>query len=164
MQQIELFTTPIIPPKSCAFTGHRSFYDGFSAVKLKSEIEKIISRGAEVFYNGMAIGFDLLAAETVLELKKSYPQIRLILCIPCYGQEQNFSAADKERYVSIFNRADEKIILSSHYYKGCMLARNRYMADQADALIAYCVKEKGGAAYTVKYFQKHRPDKEIIFI
>ena len=164
MQQLELFTTPLPPPKTCAFTGHRTLDDGFSPRKLKAEIKKLILQGVDTFYNGMAMGFDLLAAEKTLELKKKYPHIKLILCIPCYNQEKNFSPKDKERYAAIYKKADERTYISDAYYKGCMLARNRYMADRADALIAHCIKENGGAAYTVKYFKKIQPRREIIFV
>ena len=164
MQQLDLFTTPLTPPKTCAFTGHRTLCHGFSPRKLKTEIKKLILQGVDTFYNGMAMGFDLLAAEKTLELKKSYPHIKLILCIPCYNQEKNFSQTDKKRYTAIYKKADERRYISDAYYKGCMLARNRYMADRADVLIAHCVKEEGGAVYTVKYFRKVQPRREIIFL
>ena len=164
MQQLEIFLTPPAPPKTCAFTGHRTLADGFSPRKLKKEIKKLILQGVDTFYNGMAMGFDLIAAEKTLELKKRYPHIKLILCIPCYNQEKNFSQKDKERYANIYKKADDKTYISDRYYKGCMLARNRYMADRADVLIAHCVKEEGGAAYTVKYFRKVQPQREIIFV
>ena len=35
-----------------------------------------------------------------------------------------------------------------------MQRRNAYMAERADALIAYCRKEKGGAAHTLNCFLK----------
>lgn len=164
MQQISVFKTELPPPKTCAFTGHRSFYDGFSPRKLKREIKKLILAGVDTFYNGMAMGFDLLAAEKTLELKKKYPHIRLILCIPCYGQEKRFSEKDKGRYASIYKKADERVVLSEEYYRGCMQNRNRYMVERADVLIAYCIKDEGGAAYTVKCFEKLRPNREIIFV
>ena len=164
MQQISVFKTELPPPKTCAFTGHRSFYDGFSPRKLQREIKKLILAGVDTFYNGMAMGFDLLAAEKTLELKKKYPHIRLILCIPCYGQEKRFSEKDKGRYASIYKKADERVVLSEEYYRGCMQNRNRYMVERADVLIAYCIKDEGGAAYTVKCFEKLRPNREIIFV
>ena len=121
-------------------------------------------QGVDVFYNGMAMGFDLLAAEKVLELKKKYPHIRLILCIPCYQQEKSFSEKDKGRYAAIYKKADERVVLADSYYRGCMQVRNRYMAERADVLVAYCIKDEGGAAYTVKCFKKLHPDREIIFV
>ena len=130
----------------------------------KKEVKNAISSGVETFYNGMAMGFDLAAAEVVLALRKRNPNVKLIACVPCYGQEKNFSDKDKKRYVSILKKADERVILSENYYKGCMLVRDKYMADLGDMMICYCTKETGGAAYTVKYFKKKKPSAKIVFI
>ena len=151
-------------PKSCAFTGHRHLGEDFSARKLKKEIKKMMEAGAETFYNGMAMGFDLLAAEQVLDLKKKFPEVKLVACVPCYGQEKYFPEEDKERYARILKKADEVVTLSDHYYNGCMQNRDRYMVDRADALIAYCRKEEGGAAYTVKYFLKTKNEENIVYV
>lgn len=150
--------------KTCAFTGHRNLGEDFSLSKLKKEIKSLILRGVDTFYNGMAMGFDLTAAEEVLKLKKKYPQIKLVACIPCYGQEKNFSEKDKTRYVRILKKADEKIVLSDTYFKGCMQNRDRYMADRADILLTYCKKEVGGTAFTVKYYKKNYTENEVIFL
>ena len=149
---------------SCAFTGHRFLESDFSERKLKKTIDALIKKGVDHFYNGMAMGFDLLAAETVLAAKKKYPQIRLICCIPCPAQDKFFSEEDKQRYAAVLERADEQILLSNYYFKECMLKRNRYMCDCADFLIAYCNKPTGGTAYTVRYFQKQKPENEIFYL
>jgi uncharacterized phage-like protein YoqJ len=150
--------------KSCAFTGHRNLGEDLSEKVLENAVKTAIKEGVETFYCGMAMGFDLLAAETVLLLKKDFPKIRLVACVPCYGQEKSFSKEDKTRYVEALKNADEQIILSERYYRGCMQVRDKYMAERADMLIAYCKKETGGAAYTVKIFQKLFPDGEIVFL
>ncbi|MBO4940508.1 MAG: DUF1273 family protein [Clostridia bacterium] len=152
------------PIRSCAFTGHRELYEGFSKRKLTLAIKRLIENGVEVFYNGMAMGFDLLAAETVLSYQKKYPNVKLIACIPCYNQEKSFSEADKKRYAEILKKASEQVLLSENYYRGCMQVRDQYMVDNADMLLCYCVKETGGAAYTVKYCQKKYPLKPILEI
>ena len=139
---------------SCAFTGHRVLEKDFSLKKLKKQTESLILSGVHTFYNGMAEGFDLLAAKMVLALKKKFPYLRLIACIPCYNQEKYFSADSKKDYVKILSACDEKVYLSQTYHKGCMLNRNKYMVDHADCLIAYCKKETGGTAFTVNYFKK----------
>ena len=128
---------------SCVFTGHRELEEDFSVRQLRSVIEEVVKGGVTDFYNGMAKGFDLTAATVVVKLKKKYPQIRLIACVPCYGQEKYFSEKDKKTYVSILKKADEKIILSPSYYRGCMQVRDRYMVERADVMIAYCKKRKG---------------------
>jgi len=140
--------------KSCAFTGHRFLGRDFSERELKKEIEKMIIRGVTDFYNGAAMGFDLIAAEIVLKFKKKYPQIRLIVCIPCWNQERGYSEEDKKRYARIVRLADESVQIAEKYYDGCMLARDRYMVYRADAMIAYCRRNSGGTAYTVNQFIK----------
>ena len=136
----------------------------FKEEALKNAVKEAIKEGVEIFYCGMAMGFDLLAAETVFYLKEEFPKIRLVACVPCYGQEKSFSKEDKARYVEALKKADERIILSERYYRGCMQVRDKYMAERADMLIAYCKKETGGTAYTVKCFQKLRPSGEIVFL
>ena len=167
-KQLTFFTTdgeksPALYTK-CVFTGHRELGADFSKSKLKKEIESLIKDGVEVFYNGMAMGFDLIAAECVLSLKRKHSHVKLVACIPCYGQERYFSDLDKRRYVKILKKADEKVTLAEHYYQGCMQQRDKYMVERADVMIAYCHKPKGGAAYTVRLFEKMYPDGCIRFI
>ena len=150
--------------KTCAFTGHRKLEEKFYVKALDKKIKALVKRGVEVFYNGMAMGFDLLSAERVLHIKRKFPQVKLIACVPFYGQEKSFSETDKKRYVEIIKKADEVVTLSDTYYQGCLHERNRYMAERGDVLMAYCKEEKGGAAYTVKYFKKKYPEREIIFL
>ncbi len=149
---------------ACVFTGHRQLNEDFEEKKLENAIRQFLEEGVTCFYNGGAIGFDLLAAEKVLSFKENFPNIKLILCVPCQKQSQYFSPKEKERYQNVLTQADEVILLSEKYYRGCMQVRDRYMVDKADCMIAYCNKEEGGTAYTVRYFQKKNPEKEILFI
>ena len=150
---------------ACVFTGHRGLEKDFSKRSLKKAIETVIKAGVTTFYNGLACGFDLEACEMIFTLKKKYPQIRLIGCVPCLNQDAYYTLDDKKRYEMICNRLDEKVEVSStYYYNGCMQKRNRYMCDRADVMIAYCNKDTGGTAFTVKYFQKTYPEKQVIFI
>ena len=163
MKQLSIFESEK-QIKTCVFTGHRELGTDFSKKKLKEEVKKLILQGVDTFLCGMAMGFDLVAAETVLSLKRKHTQIKLIACIPCIGQEKYFSKADQKRYVTAVKKADEKVILSDSYYRGCMQVRDKYMAERGDVMIAYCKKKEGGAAYTVKCFEKACPDGEIIFL
>ena len=163
MEQLSIFNEEITP-KICVFTGHRELGEDFSKRKLKSAVQSLIEEGVDTFLCGMAIGFDLAAADVVLSLKKKNPSLKLVACIPCIGQEKYFSKADQKRYVSILKKVDEKVILADSYYKGCMQVRDKYMAERADVMIAYCKKQEGGAAYTVRCFKKLHPGKTIIFL
>ncbi|MBR2023577.1 MAG: DUF1273 family protein [Clostridia bacterium] len=160
-----LLQTNIFTPKACVFTGHRGLEKDFSKRALKKAIETVIKAGVTTFYNGLACGFDLEACEAVLKLKKKNPQLRLIGCVPCLEQSAYYALDDQKRYEKICKSLDEKVQVSStYYYNGCMQKRNRYMCDRADLMIAYCNRDKGGTASTVKYFQKTYPEKQVIFI
>ncbi len=150
--------------KVCAFTGHRELPKDFSKKSLKQAVISMIEKGADTFLCGMALGFDLLAAETVLALKKKYPQIRLVACIPCLDQNKYYSKTDNKRYEKALEKADKKAVLAENYFNGCMHKRNKYMVERADALIAYCKKDFGGTYYTVKTFKKLWPEGEILFL
>jgi uncharacterized phage-like protein YoqJ len=101
--------------KTCAFTGHRVLEEDFSLKTLKKEVENVIKRGVDIFYVGMAMGFDLCAAEVVLSLKRKYKNVKLVACIPCYNQEKNFTLKDKKRYVKILKKVDEQTLVSETY-------------------------------------------------
>lgn len=139
--------------KKCAFTGHRILDGDFDLNLLERVILRLIKGGVKQFYCGMAVGFDLKAAECVLKIKKSQ-DIKLIACIPCKGQSGKYSLNDKNRYFSILEKCDEKIVLSKNYYAGCMFARNRYMVDNCNVLVCYLRENSGGTYYTVNYAKK----------
>ena len=163
MEQLRIFTEEK-PVKICVFTGHRDLQEDFSKENLKAAILEMIALGVDTFLCGMAIGFDLAAAEAVLAFKKKNPSLKLIACIPCIGQEKYFSKADQKRYVTLLKKVDEKVILADAYFKGCMQVRDKYMAERADVMITYCKKQEGGTAYTVRCFKRLHPDGKIIFL
>ncbi|MDE6104313.1 MAG: DUF1273 domain-containing protein [Clostridia bacterium] len=140
--------------KKCSFTGHRvlSCYD-FDPALLDRVILNLIKNGTKTFYCGMAQGFDLAAAESVVYYKKEYP-VRLIACLPCPEQSENFSKANKARYENLLKNCDEVTILSDEYYKGCMHARDRYLVESCDLLVCFLRKNSGGTFYTVNYAKK----------
>ena len=137
--------------KTCAFTGHRELENDIDLPYLKECVQGIIDRGYETFLCGMAWGFDLLAAQAVLELKEDNPQIKLIACVPCPGQEKNFPEEEKIKYKEIIEKCDEVRVISKNFYKGCMYARDRYMVDNSALLLAYDRRHEGGTYYTVTY-------------
>ena len=136
--------------ENCAFTGHRILEKDFDYNLLDRVILNLIKGGTKNFFCGMAMGFDLAAAESVLQYKKDY-NINLIACIPCLNQEANFSQKNKERYLKILENCSQKIVLSEEYYDGCMLVRDRYMVDNCNVLVTYQRRKSGGTSYTVNY-------------
>ncbi len=161
MEQLTLFDEK--KEKICAFTGHRRLGEDFCYLDLDNAVREALEKGYRIFLNGMATGFDLFAAEAVLSHLEEYPDIRLIACIPCEEQDKYYSQDDKLRYFLVLQTA-EKILFSKSYYRGCMLVRDKYMAKAACYLIAYCKRETGGTAYTVKQFLKEHPEGKIVYL
>lgn len=135
---------------TCALTGHRELPASFDENGLYDGLEELIREGYDVFCCGMAEGFDLLALECLVSLRQKY-RIFIEACIPYEGQENSFSREQRARYQELLGWCDARTVLSKTYHGGCYLARNRYMVDKADLVLAYCVKDTGGTAYTVNY-------------
>ena len=136
------------------FTGHRELPKKELkkiTKRLEKEVEKLIKNGCRLFAAGGALGFDTLAAVTVLRLKTKYPDIRLILVLPCETQAKSWSNEDKAIYEDIKSRADKIIYTSKNYYRGCMHKRNRQLVDISGICVCYLARNVGGTAYTVNY-------------
>lgn len=141
--------------KGCCFTGHRTIPDGRAAElreRLINGVQYVYTTyGITDFYTGGALGFDTLAAEAVVACRQLYPEIRLILAIPCRDQANRWSAADIAKYEGIKRKADHVVYLSEQYSRDCMMIRNRFMVDHSRVCICYLTKKTGGTAYTINY-------------
>lgn len=140
--------------KTACFTGHRvipaSEYTSIQK-RLEDEIINLIHQGVTEFRTGGALGFDTIAALTILRLKKQFPHIRLILVLPYWEQPNGWSVNDQEQYAIIRVKADEVIYTSWLYHRGCMQKRNRRLVDNSNYCICYLTKNSGGTKYTVDY-------------
>ncbi|MDY5008749.1 SLOG family protein [Candidatus Allofournierella merdipullorum] len=140
--------------KTCCFTGHRVIPTRALprlVEELKQTLRRLIGEGVRYFGVGGALGFDTLAAETVLRLKGEYPSVRLILVLPCRDQTRGWKAADARRYRDILSRADKVVYTAERYSPGCMHRRNRHLVENSSVCVAYCTRETGGSAYTAEY-------------
>ncbi|WP_418678958.1 SLOG family protein [Alistipes finegoldii] len=152
-----------------AFTGHRT-YGGQAAAALRATVGELYARGFRTFLCGMAMGFDLAAAEAVLACRDSetgsafspaaapdphfphtpMPGLRLVAVIPFRGQESRFPAADRERFRRVLAAADHSVTLSPSYHAGCYAVRNNYLVEHAALLVAWYDGSPGGTHYTVR--------------
>lgn len=121
---------------SVAFTGHRT-YRGAAADALRRTVGELYARGFRNFLSGMAVGFDLAAAEAVLELRERVPGVRLVAAVPFRGQEMRFSPADRERFRRVLAEADSVEVLAPAYHRGCYAVRNDFLVYNARVLVAW---------------------------
>ena len=151
--------------KTCCFTGHRTIPQQDLknvTVETANVILSMIERGVDTFISGGAVGFDLLAARLVLRAKDTYPHIRLKMVLPCPEQDAKWGRSDRAMYRMVLAKADEIEYTADSYHRGCMLLRNRRMADQSDWCIAYLTKPTGGTAYTVDYCNTHGVEVRLV--
>lgn len=153
--------------KKTCFTGYRPDKfpfnlnnDNVDFAVLKSRIKTtllaLIEDDCKVFYSGMAMGFDIVCAEMVLELKETYNDIKLICAIPFKKQGDSLSYLWRKRYFDILNKCDEFSYISQDYSKTCYQLRNNYMVDNSDFIVCWYDGKSGGTKNTLKYAAKKR--------
>lgn len=163
---IEINNNNIDEVRKCCFTGYRPSKFPFSLDEenrqykefedsLISGILKLAGTDCRVFYTGMAMGFDIIAAEAVLLLKQMYKSpLKLIAVLPFEGQGSTFTTYWKERYENVLKNCDEKIILSEKYFQGCYQKRNIYMVENSDYVLTWYDGKPGGTRNTLDYAAK----------
>lgn len=148
--------------KTCCFTGHRPktlpFLEQEEHPKYK-ELEKLWNRelqtlieekGVRHFISGMAIGFDLFAAEKILNLKKTYPDITLEAAVPHTDQAERWNRRQKEKYAKILKQCDQVTQIQDAYTPDCFGKRNQYMVDHSAYVLAVWNGKLSGTGKTVK--------------
>lgn len=161
----------------CSFTGHRpdklpwgynesgEVFETFRS-RLLQKVEDAINLGYTHFICGMALGADIICAETIIELKKTNPNIKLECAIPCKNQTKGWKEESIARYNRILTEADIVTHVSDcNYFNGCMQKRNRYMVDNASLLIAIYSKDAGGGTkQTIDYAKSKNKEIEIVYV
>ena len=151
--------------KTCCFTGHRPSklpwgYDErdprclILKRSLLREAENLYMQGYHRFISGMALGCDLYFAETVLELKERYPAVVLEAALPFPGQAGRWAEHHRARWQAVLDACDLESVVQDHYDRGCMLRRDKAMADVADELISVWDGSHGGTGWTVRYAKR----------
>ena len=140
-------------------------------IKLKEYIEATIEECYKyatpneelTLVTGMALGVDTVFWEIAAKLRKSNKNIKIEAAVPFVGQEKKWIHESQKQYKQMLSESDKVTIVSEGgfaTYK--MMARNRYMVNKSDIVIAVICKETGGTAQCVKYAKEH--DKVVIEI
>jgi uncharacterized phage-like protein YoqJ len=149
--------------RKCCFTGYRPSKFPFSLDREDKDYKKfenslidgimsLARDNCRVFYSGMAMGFDIIAAEIVLMLKDTYETpLKLICVLPFENQSEAYTSYWRKRYEKILRRADEVIVLDKDYSQGCYQKRNVYMVDNSDYVLTWYDGKFGGTRNTLDY-------------
>jgi len=143
--------------QNCSFSGHRVIpAEKREALRdlLRRAIAYAYEKGCRSFFCGGAIGFDTYAAKEVILFRVKHPDVRLVLLIPCADQSEGWNSMQRAAYDYVLSEADEVVILSEYYSRGCMQRRNRALVDHADILICYVDREGSGSSQTMHLAEK----------
>lgn len=109
----------------------------------------------EQVISGMALGWDQFAAIAAIKLK-----IPLVAAVPFKGQGSQWPTPSKQIYQKILSRAAHVEIISKGGYSAqAMQARNQWIVDHSNQLLALCNPTKpGGTQNCLLYaYQKRIP-------
>lgn len=123
----------------CCFAGHRPESTQLTEEQVKQwlakQIDQAIREGFRTFITGMGMGVDLWAAETVLTIRSTSPDVRLIAVVPYPAFPAKWSPDWIHTYRHVLQSADLVKQISDHYTQEAMMNRNRWMVDHAARLI-----------------------------
>ncbi len=123
--------------------------------RLEETLGALIADGVIYFGVGGAVGFDLLAAQTILSLRERHPQVRLIVVLACRDQAAHWNAADTAALADVCARADKVVCLQETYTPDCMKARDRYLVDHSGVCVYWLTHYGGGTGYTEQYARRN---------
>ncbi len=139
---------------TCCFTGHRILAPGHEESLprlLEQSVRALAAHGVYRFVTGGALGFDTMAAQTVLSLREEISALRLIVVAPYLGQADGWSMSDRFLYERIRGAADDFRCLAAGYTRGCLRRRNHEMVDLSGICLAYLTHRPSGSAQTADY-------------
>lgn len=133
------------------FCGHKDVYDA-EAVEhwLRQVCSDLIAQGADEFLCGGYGRFDYLSATVLRDLKQQHPTIRLILVLPYLNSTILTDGYDETIYPP----------LESVPKKFAISRRNEWMVLESDIIVAYILRDFGGAAKTLQYARRKK--KKIV--
>ena len=144
--------------KACCGFGHRNIFENINE-KLDNVIDTAIQKGCDVFYTGAMGEFDRLFSSAVRRVKKDHPNIKLICVKPYCTNDIN---TDRDYYAAMYDAVIIPDELAGIHYKAAIKARNRWMIGNSDVVIAYTIRDHGGAYEALQY--AHKKNKNIIQI
>lgn len=155
---------------SCAITGHRptrfkfKYQENNTGCKrlkkrLHDQFVLLYQQGVRRFYVGGATGTDQWAGEILLRLKeqRGYSGIELIVAIPFAGHDESWDARSKARLAFLVEHSTNAVTVSDTPGPEAYKARNYYMVDHADVLVAVYDNDRSirsGTGQTVNYARK----------
>lgn len=160
-----LVDIPYDPAHTCCFSGSRPEKLGFDWQRepyffdvLRTDLRAAIRHAVDLeyrrFITGMSRGFDLWAAEEVINLQREFPHLQLIAAIPFVGMETRWEPYWRDLYTQICEHCEYESRMSDRFMPGCYHARDEYMVRHSSRVICWNNGTLGGTAYTCQYAER----------
>ena len=144
--------------RTCCFTGHREIREeDLPAILKRTEqvVRRLIEKGVAFFGVGGAVGYDTEAAKLLCRLRATdYPHIKVILVYPFEGFTSRWSGEQREEYARLLPQYDKAVCVAQRASREAYLTRDRHLVNGSAYCIAYCTRNSGGTAYTLRYAQQ----------
>ena len=141
--------------RTCCFTGHRAIPEKDRPgilERTEQAVRRLIEQGVVFFGVGGAIGYDTEAAKLLFRLRATdYPQIKVILVYPFEAFTSRWSDEQQAEYARLLKQYDKTVCVAQRANREAYLERDRHLADGSAYCIAYCTRNRGGTAYTLRY-------------
>ena len=141
--------------RTCCFTGHRAIPEkDLPGILERTEraVRRLIEHGIVFFGVGGAIGYDTEVAKLLFRFRVTdYPQIKVILVYPFEGFTSRWSDVQQAEYVRLLQQYDKAVCVAQRASIEAYLTRDRHLVDGSAYCIAYCTRDSGGTAYTLRY-------------
>ena len=142
--------------KTCCFTGHRDIPIEQAqeiAEQTANEVRRlIVNHGVCFFGVGGAIGYDMLVARVLFRLRETeFPNIKVILVYPFDGFADRWSPAQIADHKRLLPKYNKVVCACEKPSRDAYLGRNRILVDNSAFCVAYCIRSRSGAAYTIRY-------------
>lgn len=142
--------------KSCCFASYANcenifFPDGEKRIKeiLREDILRMIREDFVTnFISGVQPGIDMLAAETVVELRERYAFLTLECVLASEELANDWPEALRERYFSVIGSCDNEIMLQTKYTPDCLRKMRAYMIKYSDYIITNACEDKCCCIYS----------------
>ena len=144
--------------QTCCLTGHRVIPPGEEKkimVRARNILLRLIrEQNVRYFGVGGAVGFDMMAAEYLLDLKAHKEhQLKIIsvLPYPAWRETEDWTDELRRREENILRACDKVVYVRPEFETGVFLLRDRKLVDGSAYCVSYCNRPRTGTAYTVKY-------------
>lgn len=143
-----------------AATGHRPDKLGGYSIEIEAGLMMLAVKHIKILkpteiISGMALGWDLAVAEAAVFL-----DIPFLAAVPCNGQSAKWPPEHRAVYSALLAKAKSiKIVSPGGYADWKMAARNKWMVENADHILALYNNKGGGTANCIR--EARRREKPI---